>query len=204
MQLRFRDDGCFRTAGNGGVLGEKSCVASHHLDEDDAFMALCRVTDPVDTLHDGVHRRVIADGVVRPIEVVVDGAGQADAADVKFLCEFHGASQRSVPADDHQCVNACGSKVVMCLLPAFFRSELLGACRLQNRSALADDSADILGCKRTYIVCNQSVIPTIDGLYVKSVVDTRSCHGTDGRIHTRCITAGSQNTDCLYFSHFII
>ena len=111
----FRDDGSLSTAGDGAVLGQEACVATHHLYKEDALMALSRVADAVNTLDDGVHGGVVADGRVGAVKVVVDCAGQADAADVIHLCKLHRACQRAVTAYNDKSVDALSLDLLISL-----------------------------------------------------------------------------------------
>ena len=84
------DNGSLGTAGNSGVLSQEAGIAAHHLDEEDALMALGRIANAVYALHDGIQGCVVADGGVGAIEVVVDGTRQANTADVEFAGKLHG------------------------------------------------------------------------------------------------------------------
>ena len=56
-------------------------------------MGIGSVADAVHTLHDGVHRRVVADSGVSAIKVVVDGSRQTDNGEVELHTEVPGTRQ---------------------------------------------------------------------------------------------------------------
>ena len=88
-------------------------------------MALRRVADAVYTLYDGVHCGVVADCRIGAVKVVVDCAGQTDAADVVLLGELHCACERAVTAYDDECIDAVCLHLLVSLLLAFVCHELL-------------------------------------------------------------------------------
>ena len=56
-------------------------------------MRVGSITNTVYTFHDRVHRRVITDGVICTIQVVIDGARQTDAGEIKLHTKVPGTSQ---------------------------------------------------------------------------------------------------------------
>ena len=84
-------------------------------------MALSGITNTVDTLHNCVHRRVITDGAVRTIEVIIYRTWQTDATEIKLLCKHHRTRQRAITTNDNQRINTLLNKVIVCLLATFHR-----------------------------------------------------------------------------------
>ena len=70
------------TAGNTCREGDETGIASHDLNEKQAIMRICRVSDFIYGLDRSVDRRIVADGVIGTIQVVVDGAGNTNNGDV--------------------------------------------------------------------------------------------------------------------------
>ena len=91
--LILGDDGGFRAAGYGAVLRKETRIAAHYLDKEDAVVARSGVAYLVNTLNDGVESGVVANGIIRTVEVVVNGARQANAGDVILLCKCQGAGK---------------------------------------------------------------------------------------------------------------
>ena len=166
-------------------------------------MALGCVADAVDTLYDGVHCCVVADGRICAIKVVVDSTRQADAANIIFLGEFHSTCQRTVTADNNQSVNAMGLDLLVSLLLALIGHELLGACCLEDSTARHNNAADILCCEVLNLAINKSIVTTIDSFYIKSIANTCTSHGTNCSIHSRGVATRSQDSNCLNFNHTI-
>ena len=84
-------------------------------------MALGGITNTVDTLHNCVHRRVITNGAVRTIEVIIYRTRQTDATEIKLLCKHHRTRQRTITTNDNQRINTLLNKVIVCLLATFHR-----------------------------------------------------------------------------------
>ena len=144
LGLHFGDDGRFAARGDGAVEGQVARRVAHHLNEEEPFVARSRVAQLVHRLHDGVERRVVADGGVGAAQVVVDGAGQPHDRHVVFAGEDRGARERAVAADDHQGVDAGGRHVFVGRAASFGGFELTAACGLEHRAALLYDVAHTL------------------------------------------------------------
>ena len=168
---------------------QETGVTPHHLDEEDALMALRRVAYAVHTLNDGVQRSVIANGRVGAIKVVVDGARQSDAANVIFLGKLHCARERTVAANHHQGADIVGHHIVVGFLAPFFRHECLAAGRFQDRTSRHDDSTDILGREIHNLVVHQTIKATVNTLDLESLTNSCTCHCSDCSIHSRGVAS---------------
>ena len=164
-------------------------------------MALRRITDTVYTLHDGVHRSIVTDGIISAIEVVVDGTRQTDAADIKLSCEVHRTRERTITADYHQRIDFLFLDILESLLSAFFCHEFLRTCSLQYRTTGTDDTAHVLSGESLDLVVDQAVVATIDTLHGETVVDSCAGHCADSCVHTWSITSGCQNTNSFNLCH---
>ena len=197
-------DGSLGATGNGRVLCQEASVAPHDLDKEDALVRVGRVAYAVDTLHDGVHGGVVANGGVGAVEVVVNGAGQSDDGEVELHAEVARASQRAISSDDHQCVNLFFLAGLVGLLHAFKRHELLGAGRLQDGSATGDDARHVFGSELLDLALDESVVATIDALDGEAVIDACAGHRTYGGIHAGSVASGGQNANGLNLTHRLI
>ena len=74
----FRNENDVRAAGDAGVEGDPSAVASHDFDHHDAVMRFGRGVNLVDGVGRGVQRGVESEGKFGGGEIVVDGLGHAD------------------------------------------------------------------------------------------------------------------------------
>ena len=151
-------------------------------------MRIRRITDAVNTLHDGVHRRIITNSSIGAVEVVVDGTRQTDAWEVEFHAKVTGTGERTVTTNDHKGVDLLLFAGLVSLLHTLGRHKLLTAGRLQDRTATGDDTRDVLRRELLHLSLNQTVVAAIDTFNLKSVVNTSTGDGTNSRIHTRCIT----------------
>ena len=200
-RLILRDDGSLGACGDGAVEAEEPCVAPHHLDEEDAVVRGSRVANLVHSAHDGVQRRVVADGVVRAVEVVVNGAGQPYAGHVVFVRKLQRSRQRAVAADDDEGVDVVLPEVLVRLLPSLHRAELLAARRLQDGTSALDDVAHALGGEVADLVVDESLESAVDALHLPSLVDGCSCDGSDGTVHAWGVSSRCEHADGVYLSH---
>ena len=191
----LRDDCCLGSGGDGAVEGEEAGVAAHDLDEEEALMAGGRVADLVDAVHDGVQRRVVADGRVGAVEVVVDGAGESDDREGVLVAEDAGTGQRTVAADNDERVDSAALQHVIGTLASFGGLELLASRGLQDCAAALDDVRDVLGRELLDLVRDQTFVTTVDTVYLESGEDGGAGDRTDSGVHARSVTSRCQNTD---------
>ena len=186
--LVLRDDGGLGAGGDGAVLRQEARVAPHHLHEEDAVVAVGGVADLVHALHDGVEGGVVADGGVRPVEVVVDGAGQADDRDVVLAGEGLGPGQGAVPSDHHQGVDAEFLDVLEGLGAPLRGAELVAAGGLEDGTAALDGVADAGAGELLDVAHDQTLPAAVDAEHAPAFVDGGAGDGADGGIHPRCIS----------------
>ena len=201
LGVHFGDDSRFGTRGDGAVQRQVTRRMSHHLDEEEALVARCRIAQFVDRLHDRVQRRVVADRRVRTPEVVVDRPGKPYDGHVVLLRENPCACQRAVAADDHQRVDAGCDHVVVSRLTSFGRGEFLAARRFENRAAQLDDIAYALGFELYDLVVYETFVSAHDSLYRKAVIDCAAGYRTYCRIHAGGVASRCENADAFAASH---
>src|SRR5690606_6440635 len=85
--------------------GEIAAVAAHDLHHRNPVVGAAGVAQPVDGFHRHVQGGIKADGELGAGNVVVDGAGNADAGKAHFG-QAHGAHVGAVAANHHQGVDA--------------------------------------------------------------------------------------------------
>ena len=101
-------------------------------------MRFRRITEAVNHLNRCVHSRIKADRIFAAGNIVVDGAGDADAGNAgirQVTCTAEGA----VAANDHDAVNPQLTAFVGSLFHALRRVEFGAAGCIQHRSATMDD-----------------------------------------------------------------
>ena len=165
-------------------------------------MRRSRIANLIDTLHDGVEGCVVTDGRVSAAKVVVDGGWDGDTGNVVFLCKDTGSVNRAVTTDDDKRIDFLALKVLKSTLTTFFTTEVLAGRRLQDGTALLDDVADVLGLKLDDVAVDESLIATHDGLDAQSVIDGRTCDGTDGTVHAWCVVARCDDCDSFHVISF--
>ena len=191
----FRNDGGFSTGGDGTVLRQEAGVAAHHFHEEDAVVRGGGVADLVDAVDDGVERRVVADGRVGAIEIVVDGAGQADDRDVVLTGQFLRSGERAVAADDDQRADMILFQGLIGLVAPFHRTEFIAAGRLEDGAAALDGVAHRFAGELLDLAVDESLPPPVDAVDFQAFEDGGAGDRADGRIHARGVTAGRQYTN---------
>ena len=201
LGLHFGNDGRLGTRCQRAVERQITGRMAHHLDEEEPFVARCRIAQFVHRIDDSVERRIVTDSRIGTAEIVVDRTWQPDDGNVVFIGEDTGTGQRTVAADDDQRIDTGRHHVVVGHLAAFGSGEFLATGRLENRSAHLDDVADALRPEIDDFVAYQSFVTAHDTFHGHSVVDGAARHGTYGRIHAGGIASGGQNTDSFDFCH---
>ena len=159
------------------------------------------IANTVYTLHDGVHGGIISDGRIGAIQVVVDGSRQSNHWHIILYSELPGTSQRTITANNYQCVDLFLHAGLVGLLHTLRSHKLLRAGCLQDRTSASHDTAHVLGGKVLHLVVNQSFVTTIYTFNIKTIIDTGTRHGTYGGIHSWCIASRRQDTNRLNLSH---
>src|SRR5699024_5851829 len=113
----FRKPDVGSAGGNANFQRNPAGSCAHDLDDRAAMVGGDGVADLVDGLHRDVHRGVEADGILGAGNIVVDGAGKADAGDAG-PAKVAGAAEGAVAADDDQAVDPELTAVVGSLLDA--------------------------------------------------------------------------------------
>ena len=149
--LRNQDRVC--PAGDAGVQGDPSGVASHHFDDDDALVGFGSRVQPVDRIGCELHGGVESEAARRPDDVVVDGLGNADDRN-PLQVELVRDAERSVAADDDERVEAhlvegVDDAVRIVDLPVRRIDRILEWVavigRAENRAAQPQDAGDVCG-----------------------------------------------------------
>ena len=142
------------------------------------------ITNLVDALHDCIERSVITDSGVCTIEVVVDCSRQCDARDVVFSCNVVCTGDGTVTADYNKCVNTLFLQCLVCLSTALLGLELVATACLEDCTSALDDITYVLCLELGDLAGDEAFEATVYGLYGNSVIYTRTCDGTYGRVHT--------------------
>ena len=196
---RFGDDDFLGAAADAGVEGDVSGGVSHDFDDEEAGVRGGGVADLVDCVEGGVDRGVEADGVVGAVEVVVDGAGDADALDAVLEDEFVEAVERAVPADDDEAVDVAFLDGLVRLLSSFRGEEAWAACGLDDGAAVFDDVADGGGGEWFHVVVDEAFVAAFDAVDGVSEIQRGADDGAQGCVHAGGVAAAGEDTDGLGF-----
>ena len=127
--------------GHAGVQGDPAHVAAHDLGDHAAVVGFAGGAQPVDGLGGDLDGGVEAEGVVRGVEVVVHGLGDADDLQ-PGVGKALGGREGSLTADGDDRVDAEPVHVGLDDLRAAAVLERVGAGRAQDGAALLGDAAD--------------------------------------------------------------
>ena len=83
------------------------------------------ITDLVDVLDGRVQGRIVADGLVCPEKVIVDGTGTAHERNLLLLVKDRSSGQRAISSNRNHTVDALGTEVFSSNLTTFRGAELI-------------------------------------------------------------------------------
>ena len=159
------------------------------------------VADFVDTLHDGVEGSVVAYGGIGAVEVIVDGARQADDGEVEFVGKDARAGERAVAADDDQGVYLVALDHVVGELTSLGRLKLLAPGSLEDSAALLYDIRYVLSAKIHDFIGDESLVSAIDALDFQPTEYSGAGDRTDGGIHARGVAARREDAYTFNLCH---
>ena len=97
----FRKQNQVRAASHARAERDPACLATHQFHYQHAAMRLGGAVKTVNRLGGNVDRRVITEGLVGAVNIVVDGLGHADDRHTPFV-QARGNAQGVVAADSHE------------------------------------------------------------------------------------------------------
>ncbi len=109
----------------------------------------------------GIYGRLVANGVVRSKQVVVNGARAAHNGDAMLFGQEFGTGKGTVSADDHEAFNAMGAQVGCGFGAALGSPELLASGGLQEGAAAVNDVSDIVTRQGNAVVFHEAFIATV-------------------------------------------
>ena len=151
-------------------------------------MGCSGITQFVHTLDDCVEGRVVADGGIGAVKVIVNGARQSDYGEVVLSGQSLGAGKGTVASDDYQSVNSEFFKVVIGLFPSFRSLEILAPGCLEKCAAPLDRVADTLCRKFLEFTMNKTFIASVNAHDLHAVENGASGHRADTCVHSRRVT----------------
>ncbi len=193
-------------AGNARLQGDPPRMAAHDLQDHDPLVAAARGVQPVHGVGGDLHRGLVAKGVVRAFEVVVDGLGDADHVGALELLELVGQLQASLAAHHEETVQAqilvrlqrlvrvvaYSDLAVFVILPVGEGVALVR--RAQDRAAQRQNVLDAAGCESLGAVEDQPVEAVLDADDLGAVLDVRRAgHGANDGVEAGAVAAASEN-----------
>eukprot|EP01136_Pigoraptor_vietnamica_P032053 Opistho-1_new@93416 len=186
---------------------KETAVAAHDFQHERALVARRRALDRVDGLDDAVHRRVGADGDVRPAHVVVDRSHKTDDVEIAdnvslLLCDLPGreklldvtapllleevrASEASVATDHNQAVDAVLDEVLGGNQAPRPLAKCLATGRPNHSATLAEDAGCVLPVHLADEIAaiDHALVSLVDSIRVHVVVHGNTHNGANGSIH---------------------
>ena len=193
----LRNQDIFSARGNTGVKSNKARITPHHFDEKQTVVRRGRITNLINRLNHGVQGRVITDGKISAVDIIIDGTGHTNARQTVLFFEQHGTGERAITTDHHQTIESGRFGIFVRFYPAFLRAKLLTASRLQEGATEVENIGHRAGIGAFHAILNQALVALFDHHRFDTVIDASANSRTNGRIHTRSIAPGGQNTDSL-------
>ena len=159
-------------------------------------MRVAGIAELVYHLDNGVHRGIIADCVIRALNIIIYSAGNTDTRDSR-LGQIRRASECSVAAD---CDNAAHIVLLadfLCLFDVFPFLELGAASRINCRTAALNYIGNASHVEVNKLVVKQTVIASHYSQNLKSLEDCGSCDRSYRSVHSGAVAAACQDSDFL-------
>src|SRR5659263_614085 len=196
-------EGQFRGQNNVGASCQSgfecngAIVSSHDLDDEYTVVRLRHVANTVDGVNGDVDSSVKPDGVVKPIQVVVDGRRDSNDGNAQLAAQVTTSLCAVSPDPDHA-VQPVLLDDERCLLTAFLSAEQLTAGTLEHCASEFQDAGDT-ACVEFYPgVGYQSVVAALEPDRLDSHRRSRACNCADGSVHTAGIAAARQKSDAFH------
>ena len=173
-----------------------TCVSAHYFDDSAALVGMRSVAQLINKLHNGVHCGVVADGVLRALDIVVDSSGQTYAGDT-CLRKVSSASEGAIAADNHDACEIVSYADILSLEDILPLSEFLAACGENFCTAALDYISNISGGELDHIIVEQTVIAAANADNSEALLDGSSCNCTHCGIHAGSVAAACKYADCL-------
>ncbi len=153
------------------------------------------VPDAVDRVQGDVRRGVIANSVVGTVDIVVDGAGEADDREAVFLPQVMRSVEGAVAPNRHQPFDPSLSQLLRCHRPAFGVEELLAARGLDDGAAKLDDVRDGGRVHLLELASQHTLVATMDADHPPPFMDRRANYRAKAGVHAWSIPAAGEDTD---------
>src|ERR1700756_297158 len=198
VDFEFRNQNHVSAAGDAGCVGDPSCVAAHHLDNDHAVVRIGSCVNAIHGLGGNGDCGVKAEGGVGAVDVVVDGLGHADAWHSVFA-EVQGDRLSVVAAESNERVDFVDLQDFLDLLDSPWNLLYICARGMKDGAPLELNPVCLLQGQRNPLVVEYPP-PAIkkSDEHVAVGLYSLSHGGIDHRVQAGAITATGQqsNTHC--------
>ena len=194
VELFLRQQNSHSTRSDGHVQCNITGIAAHDLDHTAAVMALGGVAQLIDHFQRGIHRGIVADGIIRAGNIVIDGAGQADHRDAA-VGQLTSAAVRTITANDHQCIDPQLAAFLGTLVLTFLGLELQAAGSVKDRTACRNDVRDTAQVHFKAFTVQQAVIAALNADHTVTLMQAGTDYGAHSSVHAGSITAACQHTN---------
>src|SRR5687768_8887017 len=109
-------------------------IATHHFNNKKPVMRIRCIPDLIYRLNRCVNGSVEADCKIGSCNVFINGTGQANAGNIKFVAEDLRTAETAITSQNHQSVYTTSFQVLICFLPTLEFHELLATSSLQYRA----------------------------------------------------------------------
>jgi hypothetical protein len=192
-------------AGNSGMEGDPTGIASHYFNDEYASMAFSRGMKLIERVASGINSGIESKGDYGGADIVVNRLGNADkryAFFVKLLCD----AQCAVAADNDQCIeqelleirNHDFRNVALASFSVFGDGITKGigrAGRTEDGTAEVQNARDALHRKRSSVAMHKTVESFFDSDDFPTVANGGFDRCTDNRIKSRTIPTAGENSD---------
>ena len=200
----FGDEDDIGAARDAGIQCQPSGLVAHHLNAHHAAVAACGGVDAVNDLGCNVHGGMEAERDIGPVDIIVNGLGQADDVEA-LLAEEVSVFVGAVAAQAEQAVQLGflvglfhGGDFVHLVLPHHAHHLERRALGSEDRSADRQDAGKLTGVHIAVIAANQSVIAIHDAddlnLVPHALIEGLG-HAADGCVQARAVAARSEDTN---------
>ena len=182
-------------AGEAGPDRDVPDVATHHLDDEDAVVALRRGVEPVDGVGADLDRRLEAERHLGEADVVVDRLRHADDGEA-VLVQAADDAHRALAADADDRVEAVPVVGLADELEAVLVGEGLVTARAEDRAAEGQDAAAAVDVEQLVVVVHDAppgVAEADDGAVVGHFGGAGGA--TDDGVETGTVPAPGENAD---------
>src|ERR1700733_2392905 len=182
IDVAFRDQDDMGTAGNTGGIGDPTRITAHDFNNNYTVMRVGSGVNAIDCLRGDRYSSVETKGCVGPVDVVINGLGNANAGHT-VLAQEQGHRLRIVAPEGDQRINPVDLQDLLDLFNAARNLLHVGARRMQNGAPFQLDAIDFFQSKGNEIVV-QDAAPAVQKAdeFIAIVVDALFHSRVDHRI----------------------